>query len=212
MTKLRKVSTFAAAATLITTLIGATGSGAVAQEPNFPDYQAQVALPSVSEPVVQPLPSEEEPRAETQAPSDEPSVSPTTLAQLVAVQPQPDTLSRELECLAGAIYFESKSESLAGQLAVGRVVHARAKSGRFPSSYCGVVFQRSQFSFVRGQSMPGINKNSRQWRTAVAMAQIADSGSWKSPVEGALFFHATHVSPGWRLKRVARVDNHVFYR
>ena len=66
--------------------------------------------------------------------------------------PQPG--SRELECLATGIYFESKSEPLAGQLAVGKVIANRAKSGgRFPSSYCGVLFQRGQFSFVRGRSL-----------------------------------------------------------
>ena len=32
-------------------------------------------------------------------------------------------------------------------------------------------------------------------------------------VVGALFFHAARVSPGWGgLTRLARVDNHVFYR
>jgi N-acetylmuramoyl-L-alanine amidase len=31
-------------------------------------------------------------------------------------------------------------------------------------------------------------------------------------VGNALFFHAKRVSPGWRLKRVASVGNHIFYR
>ena len=127
-------------------------------------------------------------------------------------QPRPAELPRELNCLAGAIYFEAKSESLSGQLAVGRVIVARSKSGRFPNSYCGVVFQPSQFSFVRGGSMPGIARSSQQWRNAVAIAQIAHAGSWRSPVEGALYFHAAYVSPAWRLARVGRVENHVFYR
>ena len=144
-----------------------------------------------------------------------PPVTPAptvTLAGLVTIQPQPSDLPRELNCLAGAIYFEAKSESLSGQLAVGRVIVARSKSGRFPNSYCGVVFQPSQFSFVRGGGMPGIARASRQWRNAVAIAQIAHAGSWRSPVEGALFFHAAHVSPAWRLRRIARVENHIFYR
>ena len=117
-----------------------------------------------------------------------------------------------MQCLAGAIYFEAKSETLAGQLAVGRVVVARAKSGRFPTSYCGVVYQPSQFSFVRGGSMPAIPKGSKAWKNAVAVAKIAHENSWSSPVEGALFFHAAYVDPDWRLRRVGRVDNHVFYR
>jgi spore germination cell wall hydrolase CwlJ-like protein len=163
----------------------------------------------ISQPIVQPLPSIASAEAAVdESASDE---AASSLAELVDEQPQGE-LSSELNCLAGAIYFESKSEPLEGQLAVGRVVVARSKSGRYPGSYCGVVYQPSQFSFVRGNSMPGINKGSQDWREAVALARIADAGSWKSPVEGALSFHAARVSPGWRLARVARVGNHIFYR
>lgn len=124
-----------------------------------------------------------------------------------------DAGSAELECLAGAIYFESKSEPLKGQLAVGHVIANRAHSGRFPSSYCGVVYQRSQFSFVRGHSMPHINRDGVQWRNAVAIAKIVDQGLQPSPLSGkALFFHARRVSPSWHLTRVGAIGNHIFYR
>jgi spore germination cell wall hydrolase CwlJ-like protein len=123
-----------------------------------------------------------------------------------------DAGSRELECLAGAIYFESKSEPLKGQLAVGHVIANRAKSGRFPSSYCGVVYQRSQFSFVRGKSMPPIARSGMQWKNAVAIAKIVDQQLQPTPVGKSLFFHARRVSPGWRLTRVASLGNHIFYR
>ena len=139
-------------------------------------------------------------------------MSATSLAELVRTQNTRDSLTTEEHCLAGAVYFESKGESLPGQLAVARVVMARAKSGRFPSSLCGVVYQKSQFSFVRGNSMPRIDTGSNNWRNAVAISQIALTNSWKSPVEGALFFHARRVSPGWRLTRLGSVDNHIFYR
>jgi hypothetical protein len=139
-------------------------------------------------------------------------MSAGSLAELVRIQDTSGKLDREAHCLAGAVYFESKSESLAGQLAVAKVVMARASSGRFPSSICGVVFQKNQFSFVRGNSMPPINTGGAQWKNAIAISNIALSGSWKSPVEGALFFHARRVSPGWKLTRIGNVDNHVFYR
>jgi len=138
--------------------------------------------------------------------------APAVRSLSVDAQPGSTEVNHELECLAGAIYFEAKSESLEGQLAVGRVVINRAKSGRFPASYCGVVYQRSQFSFIRGGEMPPINRASRDWHEAVAIARIADANSYPSPAEGALFFHAARVSPNWHLTRVARVDNHVFYR
>ena len=56
-------------------------------------------------------------------------------------------------------------------------------------------------------------RSSRQWQTAVAIAKIAQRELAESKVSDALFFHARRVSPGWkRLKRVATVGNHVFYR
>ena len=145
------------------------------------------------------------------------ALSPTApvtgdLAAMVAQMRSTEAGSRELECLAGAIYFESKSESLKGQLAVGHVIANRAASGRFPSSYCGVVYQRSQFSFVRGGSMPRIARSGTQWKNAVAIARIVDQKLAPTPVSKALFFHARRVSPGWRLTRVATLGNHVFYR
>ena len=95
--------------------------------------------------------------------------------------------SRELECLATGIYFESKSEPLAGQLAVGKVIANRAQfGGRFPPTYCGVLFQRGQFSFVHGHSLPSVPRSSRQWQTAVAIAKIVDQGLKDSAVGNAL--------------------------
>ena len=135
------------------------------------------------------------------------------LASLVAQLRGSETGTRELECLAVGIYFESKSEPISGQLAVGEVIANRANSrGRFPSSYCGVLFQRSQFSFIRGRSLPSVPRASRQWSTAVAIAKIVDQQLKTSAAPKALFFHAKRVSPGWKLKRVAAIGNHIFYR
>nr|WP_314441542.1 cell wall hydrolase [uncultured Sphingomonas sp.] len=136
-----------------------------------------------------------------------------SLSESVAKLRSSDPGSRELECLAAGVYFESKSEPLAGQLAVGQVIANRTNSrGRFPSSYCGVLTQRGQFSFVRGGRWPAINKSGLQWKNAVAVARIVDADLHDSSVGKALFFHARRVSPGWRLTRVASVGNHIFYR
>jgi len=135
-----------------------------------------------------------------------------SLAETVALLRSADPGSREIECLAGAIYFESKSESLEGQLAVGHVIANRAESGRFPSSYCGVVFQRSQFSFVHGHGLPYIPRASQDWKDAVAIAKIVAQELKPSPVGKALYFHARRVSPGWKLTRLGTLGNHVFYR
>ena len=144
----------------------------------------------------------------------EPTVEPgADLSEMVATLRGSDPGSREMECLAAGIYFESKGEPLAGQLAVGHVIANRAASkGRFPSTYCGVLFQRGQFSFIRGKSLPSVPKSSKQWKTAVAIAKIVAKDLKQSAVGKALFFHARYVSPKWRLKRVAAIGNHIFYR
>lgn len=168
--------------------------------------------PELADPAVEDnLPLADEPEAP--AAESEPAVKPgADLTELVTAHRGTDPGNRELECLATGIYFESKGEPLAGQLAVGQVIANRASSGRFPSSYCGVLFQRSQFSFIRGKSLPAAPRSSKQWQTAVAIAKIVDKGLKLSSVGKALFFHARYVSPRWRLKRVAAIGNHIFYR
>jgi hypothetical protein len=154
--------------------------------------------------VVQPLAM-----LDTDAISSRPAAS---LGALVAGYDRAPELDEQGRCLAGAIYFEAKSESLAGQLAVAHVVINRARSGRFASSLCGVVHQPGQFSFVRGGTIPTVNTSSRDWTEAAAIARIAMEGAVASPAEGALYFHARRVSPGWGRPRVAVIDNHIFYR
>jgi spore germination cell wall hydrolase CwlJ-like protein len=218
---LRSAALFCAALGVISMAPAQAGPSA---EPLIPVTSA--SLPTVTVPEL--LSNEAEPQLsvpaddELQAPDaveappqvETPAVRSTgSLAEMVADLRSSDAGSRELECLATGIYFESKSEPLSGQLAVGQVIANRANSGkRFPSSYCGVLFQRGQFSFVHGRNLPSVPRSSRQWQTAVAVAKIVDQNLHESSVGNALFFHARYVSPGWRLKRVASIGNHVFYR
>lgn len=188
----------------------AAGSSVLPTDVVLQPIDASVVTPVA----IDPLAPVEAPKPETPSVEDpEPVVSSgASLGDKVAQLRGSTPGSRQLECLAVGIYFESKSEPLEGQLAVGHVIADRASSGRFPSSYCGVLFQRGQFSFVRGQSYPSIARSSRQWHNAVAVAKIVDQDLHRSPVGKALFFHAKRVSPRWRLSRVGTVGNHVFYR
>lgn len=192
-------------------------------EPLIAAGSGVLPLPAVIEsiedefvPSVDPLAPTDPTTAEASEELTEPEPAPAQskdLATLVAEYRSSDPGSRELECLAVGIYFESKSEPLAGQLAVGHVIADRAQSGRrFPSSYCGVLFQRGQFSFVRRGTYPHISRAGRQWQTAVAIARIVDKDLQESSVPGALFFHAKRVKPRWKLTRLGSVGNHVFYR
>jgi N-acetylmuramoyl-L-alanine amidase len=135
-----------------------------------------------------------------------------SLSQLVGDLASSQTPDAESECLARAVYWESKGEPLAGQLAVAEVIINRSRSGRFASTICGVIRQRGQFSFVRRGHIPAAPQGSRDWRTAVAIAEIARRDLADGGAPRALFFHARRARPGWRLTRVATVGNHVFYR
>jgi spore germination cell wall hydrolase CwlJ-like protein len=177
-----------------------------------PDGQPQLAQPDANTPETDnpETPVDDQDADELAQPDVDPSMD---LASMVSELRGSEAGSRELECLATGVYFESKSEPLKGQLAVAQVIANRANSGgRFPSTYCGVLFQRGQFSFVHGRKLPHVSHSSRQWQTAVAIAKIVDQGLKDSVVGNALFFHARYVSPGWLLKRVASIGNHIFFR
>lgn len=208
MSRKTRIASAVGATALFVMIAGAAASGAYAREflPG-PDEQISTTPAYVSHEVVQPLPQDYQTADRQAAPA-----SAVSLAALVDAMPVSGDLSREMGCLAGAIYFEARGEPLAGQLAVGNVVVNRAGSGRFPASYCGVVYQPSQFSFVRGGRMPAINTASAAWKQARAIATIAHDGLWDSPAQGALFFHAVSVQPRWNLQRVAQVHTHIFYR
>lgn len=213
----RKTTTFAAIAGLaLATTIVPSGSDAVAlaeaasehlsqpAEAPAPELVPDTPAEYVSEPVVQPLPAREAPVL-TEAGS---------LHELIGMIDTAAPLSAEMKCLAGAVYFEARGEELAGQLAVAQVIVNRTEDGRWPRSYCGVVAQPGQFSFMRGTAMPRIPTSSAAWKRAVAIAQIADKGLWDSPAGEAVFFHARYVRPGWSAakSRIAQIDTHIFYR
>lgn len=205
----------AAAVALGLTFASAEFSDAFAQDTD-PDVSAaempaegavEVSNPVfVSQEVVQPV---AEPVEET--------IPETAAGSLRALVAQTDTefaLSDEMQCLAGAVYFESRGEPLAGQLAVAQVVINRADNARFPASYCDVVFQRAQFSFIRGGEMPQIKTGSAAWARAKAIARIAHEGLWESEAKDSLYFHAKYVNPSWNRKMIARatINQHIFYR
>ena len=222
----RKTHSISAAAILAATsltLASAETSGAFAQDQQdisaagmettktAADGSEKPAPQFVSEEIIQPLP-EDAAQEETQ--SDETAPSAASLRELVSSTGTDYALSEQMKCLAGAIYFESRGEPLAGQLAVAQVIINRADSSSFPSSYCGVVYQRSQFSFVKGGRMPSIRTNSAAWRKAKAIAKIAHEGQWESEAADSLYFHAKYVRPSWSRKKVARatINTHIFYR
>jgi spore germination cell wall hydrolase CwlJ-like protein len=136
------------------------------------------------------------------------------LSALVAANGDGPALDAEATCLATAVYFESMGEPLEGQLAVAQVVINRAKSGRYPTSLCGVVKQKAQFSFVRSGQFPRIDAGCEAWRKAQAIARIATASMAKVLPTDVLWYHADYVAPSWgrRLARVDKIGAHIFYR
>jgi N-acetylmuramoyl-L-alanine amidase len=125
-----------------------------------------------------------------------------------------DPLDDQGNCLATAVYFEARGESVEGQLAVARVVMNRAASGRYPSDLCSVVKQPAQFSFVRHGEFPSIDANCAAWARAQGVARLALANIVPSVSNDVLWYHATYVAPSWghRLSIVEKIGLHIFYR
>ncbi len=125
-------------------------------------------------------------------------------------------LGEEANCIAVAVYHEARGESLEGQLAVARVIMNRAASGRYPGSWCAVVKQPWQFSFVNPRSgrMPGVDEGSVSWRRALGVTRLAINNAVTSVPTDCLWYHANYVAPSWgrRLTRVSQIGAHIFYR
>jgi len=127
---------------------------------------------------------------------------------------------RDMHCLATAVYFEARGESIAGQRAVAQVVLNRVLDYRYPDNVCGVVFQnqtwrnRCQFSFACDGQPERINDKG-SWATAVDIAREALDGDYfLEGVGEATHYHATYVRPRWSraLRKVEKVGTHIFYQ
>lgn len=125
----------------------------------------------------------------------------------------------EANCLARAIYFEARSESDVGQLAVAKVVLNRVKDPAYPKSICQVVYQGSdrpnacQFSFA----CDGISDEPKQaaaWAKSKQIAARALAGDQSIQILGAAtYYHADYVTPKWSssFKRLIKIGRHIFY-
>ncbi|MEM9782702.1 MAG: cell wall hydrolase [Pseudomonadota bacterium] len=127
--------------------------------------------------------------------------------------------SEEWACLAEALYFEARGESIVGQIAVAEVILNRVDSRRYPDTVCGVINQgienlnACQFSYNCDGKAETINEH-RAYDRVGKIAWLMLAGRPRSLTGQATHYHADHVSPGWakRLQRTARIGEHLFYR
>lgn len=132
----------------------------------------------------------------------------------------PDNLSKEQRCLAEAVYFEARSEPEAGQAAVAQVVLNRMKSGLYPASICGVVYQNRhrhlacQFTFACEGKALRVNETD-SWEMAKRVAsEVLEGRTYLAEVGNSTHYHADYVKPYWarRLKKMDVIGRHIFYK
>lgn len=133
----------------------------------------------------------------------------------------------DLMCLARNIYFEAGAEPELGKIAVGIVTMNRTRDSRWGMSVCGVVEQRTsthmpnngktstvcQFSWTCGPAKQIIY--TKAWEESQQIAKMLMQGGYEryAPMlQGAVFYHANYVNPGWKLEKVAIINDHTFYK
>ena len=132
-------------------------------------------------------------------------------------------LFKEIDCLARNIYYEARGESEKGQLAVAQVTLNRVESSMFPNTICGVVNERylvkgkevCQFSW-RCESTANKNLLVSESNPIFQLAwhAIKNHPTLTVVTQDTYWFHANYVSPSWGKfkQRVAKIDDHIFYR
>lgn len=132
-----------------------------------------------------------------------------------------DEYLEEIHCIAQNIYFESQNQPKAGKIAVSQVVMNRVKSNLFPNTPCDVVKQKvwrkgkavCQFSwYCDGKSDKP--ESGPIWNESVYLALSIYTDGYFDLTEGALWYHATYVSPRWAksYKQTVRINDHIFYK
>ncbi len=129
------------------------------------------------------------------------------------------TGSAQWRCLAEALYFEARGETVKGQFAVAEVIQNRVKSSRFPGSYCGVIHQgtgkkyRCQFTYTCDGYAEVIREPGAFVRVGKVARAMMDQRA-PAVTNGATHYHTTAVRPRWSrvYKRTTRIGVHLFYR
>lgn len=136
---------------------------------------------------------------------------------------------RDLECLALNSYYESRNQSVAGQIAVAQVVLNRVESRKFPDTICEVIYQGPTYTNWKGNEMPVRNRCHFSWwcdgksdipvdvRTYHKILDMLTELVYSETIDitdGSTHYHADYVEPDWskKLERTVTIDDHIFYR
>lgn len=120
------------------------------------------------------------------------------------------------QCMACSIYFEARGESLTEKTRVANVIFNRTKSPTHPTTVCGVVHQKSQFSWTLNRVKV---TDQAAWDDAVRIATRVlmgrEQGMLRDNTGGAVFYHDRKIRPHWsksgKLRKVVDSGPHVYY-
>ncbi len=123
------------------------------------------------------------------------------------------------KCLAEALYFEARGESVRGMFAVGEVIMNRVDSSRYPSTLCGVINQGTgrqfacQFTYTCDGAAEVIHEQAA-WAKVGKVARLLIDGAPRQLTDGATHYHTRAVNPRWArvFPRTATIGSHHFYR
>ncbi|WP_147125489.1 cell wall hydrolase [Shimia ponticola] len=126
---------------------------------------------------------------------------------------------KQWECLAEALYFEARGETVRGQFAVAEVILNRVRSTAFPNSICKVINQGTgrkfacQFTYTCDGKAETIHEP-RAYEMVGKVARLAMDGGAGDLTDGALYYHTTAVRPRWSrvFEHTATIGVHKFYR
>ena len=143
---------------------------------------------------------------------------------MLGMNPSPQEV-KQLSCMAEAIYFEARSETKIGQLAVGNIILNRVNHNEYPETVCDVVRQgpthssglpvknRCQFSYYC-DGLPERYTDTKAYADVLDTVALLHSGVRVENLQDSLFYHATYVSPAWsKVKvRINKIGSHIFYK
>ena len=137
----------------------------------------------------------------------------------------PDLIdSKEANCLALNVYYEARSDNLAGMYAVSDVVLNRVRDDRYPNTICEVVYQGPVRESWKTKQDPDLPEDQRKYNPVRNMCQFSwycdgkddipdDETGWATAqyvagsilyankhrgiTEGSTHYHATYVKPRW---------------
>jgi spore germination cell wall hydrolase CwlJ-like protein len=136
----------------------------------------------------------------------------------LAEQPAADG-GTQWECLAEALYFEARGETVRGMFAVGEVILNRVDSNNYPDTLCNVINQGTgrkygcQFTYTC-DGIAEVIAEPRSWERVGKVARILVDGVPRALTGGATHYHTKAVNPSWaqRYPRTATIGSHHFYR